>query len=235
MTSIKLDSRLMTAASMVRKGSSVIDIGTDHGYLPCWLVQNKIAKKAIAGDVRPMPLQSAVNTIKLCGLEDKISAVLSDGLENIPENDGDTIILAGMGGILISDILSKKQWIKKDNIEIIAQPMTHCEKAREYFIENGFEIKEEKGCFSQGHYYCVIRAVYSGKVQIYEKGYIYYGKLKDNEDEFSKEYLKGQLNRLKKRYNALKENSLELKECEYLSEVIKDFERNTNLGVTAKM
>ena len=229
MISIKLDCRLETIASMVRTGSSVIDIGTDHGYLPCWLIQNKIAKKAIAGDVRPMPLQSAVNTIKLSGLEDKISAVLSDGLHNIPENSGDTIILAGMGGMLIAEILSKKDWIKKENIEIIAQPMTHAEKTREYFIDNGFEIKEEKGCFSSGHYYCVIRAVYSGKVQTHEKGYIYYGKLKDNEDEFSKEYLKGQLKRLQKRYYALKENSLDPNECEYLSEIIEDFQKNTKI------
>lgn len=228
MTEIRLDTRLMTVASMVRQDSVVLDIGTDHGYLPCFLVQKGIAKSAIASDVRPMPLQSAKNTIEASGLQNKIQAILSDGLENIPDNSADTIILAGMGGILIADILSKKQWIKSSNIEIIAQPMTHSEKTREYLLQNGFEIIEEKGCFSAGHYYCVIRASYSGRVNSHEDGYIYYGKLKDNKDEFSKKFLKAQYNRLQKRYDALMENSQSPQECAYLKSVLSDFDKNVS-------
>ncbi len=229
MTEIKLDSRLLTVASMVRKNSTLIDIGTDHGYLPCYLVQKGIVKSAIASDVRKMPLQSAIETINLCGLNDKIEAILSDGLENIPDNSGDTVVLAGMGGILISEILSKKEWIKNANIQIIAQPMTHPEKTREFFLNNGFEISEEKSCFAQNHYYCVISAYYTGKLTQKENGYLYYGELAKNTDDYTVNYLKAQYNRIKKRYDALKINSPSNPECEYLSGVLKDFEENTNL------
>ncbi|MGN0467247.1 MAG: class I SAM-dependent methyltransferase [Acutalibacteraceae bacterium] len=227
MSQIKLDARLSLIASLVKKDSVLIDIGTDHGYLPAFLVENGICKSAVACDVKEKPLENARKTVSDAGLCDKIQTVLSDGLDSVEENCGDVIVLAGMGGDLIANILSRCSWIKNKNIEIIAQPMTHAEQVRSFFINNGFEIAEEKACFCASHYYCVIKAVYTGKTNEHPKGYIYYGELLRNKDENSAQFLSKQFLRLKKRYEALLNSGKEKEECEYLKQVLSDFKTET--------
>lgn len=227
MSRIKLDARLSLIASLVKKDSVLIDVGTDHGYLPAFLVENGICKSAVACDVKEKPLENARKTIANAGLCDKIQIVLSDGLESVEENSGNVIVLAGMGGDLIANILLRCSWIKKENLEIIAQPMTHAEQVRNFFINNGFEITEEKACFCASHYYCVIKAVYIGTRKEYRKGYIYYGELIKNKDKNAEQFLKKQFLRLKKRQEALLLGRKEKEECEYLKQVLSDFKTET--------
>ena len=117
---IKLDSRLKAVASLVREGARTADIGTDHAYLLTYLIEKGICPQGIAADLRRGPLENARQTVIEAGLSDKIELILSDGLENIKENSCDDIVLAGMGGNLIAEILSKAQWIKNENINIVA-------------------------------------------------------------------------------------------------------------------
>ncbi|MCM1363559.1 MAG: class I SAM-dependent methyltransferase [Faecalibacterium sp.] len=224
MQKIKLDSRLMSVASLVRNGSRVIDIGTDHAYLPSYLIQSGICPSAIAADVREMPLKNAEETIKQYNLGDKIKTILSNGLESIDENSGDDIVIAGMGGILIEEILSNAPWVKSADIRIIAQPMTHAERVRSYFINNGFKIIRETASSDSKHNYCAIAAEYTGETIAYSVGYTYFGELKTNDDNDSKAYLSKQLERLKKRYNALFQSDSTNAECCCLKKVIDDFE-----------
>ena len=220
MQNIKLDSRLMAVASLVRQNSRLADIGTDHAYIPVYLVNNGIITQAIAADINEGPLKNADKNILSYGLSDNIKTMLSDGLVNLPENCADDIIIAGMGGILISEILEKCVWIKNVNIRVIAQPMTHAEKVRDFFINNGFKIKEEITAEDSKHKYCVIAAEYDGVTYDYPEGYPYYGELIRNKDYLSKEYLFIQRDRLLKRYNALIKSNTQADECDYLNKII---------------
>lgn len=200
---IKLDNRLAVVASLVREGAKTADIGTDHAYLLTFLVENDICPCGIAADLRSGPLENARQTVVDAGLTDKIELVLSDGLENIKENSCDDIVLAGMGGNLIAEILSKAQWIKNENINIVAQPMTHAEVLRQFFIDNGFEIKSEKTATDGKHYYCAMSACYTGEKTERDVSYIYLGELTKSNDEITYKYLSKLLSTLKKKHCAL--------------------------------
>lgn len=231
MNKIKLDARLLCVASLVKKNSRLIDVGTDHGYLPVYLLQNEICKSAIACDVKKMPLANAASTIEKNNLQGKIQTVLSDGLKKISVENGDTIVLAGMGGELIEKILSSCPAVKKPDVEIIAQPMTHAEQVRLFFLKNGFEIEKEKACSCAGHCYCVIKAHYVGfsDKNEFSAGFAYFGKLAENDDEDSLKYISNQYNRLKKKADALLKSGKNKDEYDKLCMILKDFENETEV------
>ena len=202
MSKIKLDDRLSAVASLVRKGKRVADIGTDHGYLVAYLVENGICPSGIAADLRKGPLENARQTVIQQGLTKKIELILSDGLENIAPDACDDVVIAGMGGNLIAEILEKAPWVKDKRINIVAQPMTHAEVLRQYFIDNGFEITEEKTATDGKRFYCIISASYTGTSEIHSPSYIYTGKIKP-ENITDIKYLGKILTALTKKYNAL--------------------------------
>ena len=202
MSKIKLDDRLSAVAGLVRNGKRVADIGTDHGYLVAYLVENGLCPCGIAADLRKAPLENARQTVIQQGLCDKIQLILSDGLQNIPENACDDIVIAGMGGNLIAEILEKAPWVKNEAINIVAQPMTHAEVLRQWFIDNGFTINQEKTATDGRRYYCIISAAYTGKKDNHSASYIYTGKIKPDSETDIK-YLQKILTALTKKYDAL--------------------------------
>ena len=202
MSKIKLDDRLSAVAGLVRNGKRVADIGTDHGYLVAYLVENGLCPCGIAADLRKGPLENARQTVIQQGLCDKIQLILSDGLQNIPENSCDDIVIAGMGGNLIAEILEKAPWVKNESINIVAQPMTHAEVLRQWYIDNGFAINQEKTATDGRRYYCIISASYNGKAENHSSSYIYTGKIKP-ESETDIKYLQKILTALTKKYDAL--------------------------------
>lgn len=206
MDKIKLDSRLSTVASLVRNGSIIADIGTDHAYLVCYLLEKGIIPGAIAADLRKGPLENARLTVENCGLSDKVELVLSDGLEKIAPYSCDDIVIAGMGGILIAEILEKTQWIFDKRIHIVAQPMTHAEILRKFFVTNGFVISNEKTAADSKHCYCVISAFYTGERRECPLWYAYLGETLCNSDDTTKKYVMKVYDSLKKKYNALFES-----------------------------
>lgn len=206
MEKIKLDSRLDMVASLVRQGSVVADIGTDHAYLVCYLLQKGIISKAVAADLRKGPLENARQTVELCGVSDSVKLILSDGLEKIEPYSCDDIVLAGMGGILISEILEKAKWVFDEKIHIVAQPMTHAEVLRTFLITNGFSILQEKTAADQKHCYCAISAVYTGEIKQCPSWYSYLGEVIKNGDDTSKRYVMKVYTSLKKKYDALFES-----------------------------
>ena len=219
MSKIKLDDRLSTVASLVRNGKRVADIGTDHGYLVAHLVENGVCPGGIAADLRKGPLENARQTVIQQGLSDKIELILSDGLENIPSDACDDIVIAGMGGNLIAEILEKAPWVKDERINIVAQPMTHAEVLRQYFIDNSFTITEEKTATDGKRYYCIISANYTGAKEEHKLSYIYTGEIKPDTDTDIK-YLKKILTALTKKYDALMSANKE--DTDNLKEVIDD-------------
>lgn len=185
-----LSNRLSAVASLVKSGSIIADIGTDHGYIPVYLYKKGIIKGAVAADVNEKPLSSCKTLVLQEGLCGVIKTRLSDGLENISSDEYDTVIIAGMGGELISDILSKADLRDK---HIILNPMTHPELARKFLYDNGFEIDNDFIVKESKHYYSVFDAYYTGKAKTISPSDYYLGNIKDFSN---KEYFEHLLNYL---------------------------------------
>ena len=152
----KLTPRLALIASLVQDGATVADIGTDHAYIPIYLVNSGIAKHAVASDKSIGPLKIAEENIKLYGCEDKILVLQSDGLAAYAAGAVDTIIIAGMGGLLIAEILEGNKYVAKSAKRLILQPMTAGTELREYLVANGYIITDEKVAREKNKfYYCL--------------------------------------------------------------------------------
>lgn len=183
---IKLTKRLQAIADMLKQGSVPVDVGTDHGYIPVYLVQNKICKTAVACDINEGPLNSCRMLVSQCGLDDKIKCVLSNGLQSV-DDEYDTVIIAGMGGELIADILSRTDNIFSKNI--ILNPMTHPEIARKWLFDNGFEITKDIVVADGRHHYSIFSAEYVGNVGEKTQSDYYLGSITDFGDKEYFEHL----------------------------------------------
>lgn len=156
------DARLLSAVPYLRPGAAVADIGTDHAYLPVYLVQNGFAGRALACDIREGPLSSAKKNIQAAGLSDRIETLLTDGLHGVSPFVPDHILIFGMGGELIAKILSEAAWIKTPAVRLILQPMSRAEVLRRYLAETGFEIVGESLSRADGRVYQTICAEWTG-------------------------------------------------------------------------
>lgn len=158
---ISIDKRLETCAMMVKGNGIVCDIGTDHAYLPVYLIENKICKKAIAADVSEGPLKFALSTVSRYRMDSDISLVRSDGIENIDLHGVSDIVIAGMGGETIAHILENEK-SRSCKMNFVLQPMSKAGYLRRWLYKNGFEITEEKAVVDDRFIYTVINAVYTG-------------------------------------------------------------------------
>jgi len=158
---ILTDKRLLKCAKMVSGKGKVCDVGTDHAYLPAYLVKNGICESAVAADIADGPLRSAKATLEKFELLSKIELVKSDGLKEVnPENITD-VIIAGMGAETISNIINDAEWLKND-VNIIVQPMTKITFMRKWIYENGYEIVREEAVTDNDFVYTVMVLRYSG-------------------------------------------------------------------------
>ena len=189
---IKLSKRLKACASLVRDGARLADIGCDHGYVPVYLTENGKTESAVASDINEGPLNSCRLLVCEYGLQDKIKCVLSDGLSKLNCEEFDDILIAGMGGELISSILSECSYVCEKHL--ILNPMTHPELARKWLFENGFEIKNDIVVEDAGHHYSVFDAYFTGNTTSFGDKEIFLGKISDYSD---KEYFLHLINYLK--------------------------------------
>ncbi len=219
---LKLRSRLNMAAQMVRKGSRIADIGTDHAYLPAALILDGTVPCAIAADLRKGPLENAEATVKHYGIDEKVQLRLSDGLKCVDPSEVDDIIIAGMGGILISEILEAAPWVKDKNIQLILQPQTHDDVLRKWLWENGFEITNEASCFDDGKTYICMSAVYSGEVSAHSEAEILLGGFIRKIDDASVSFCEKKIHRTKVRLEALRKSDPENVETEILQKILNE-------------
>lgn len=140
---MQLSRRLQTVARLVPQCRCMADIGTDHAYVPIWCVRHDICQTALACDVRPGPLQIAAKGIGVYQLEDRIATRLSDGLEALLPGEADVIVIAGMGGLLIADILERGLAVLQPDTHLILQPMTAIEELRWFLYQHGFQVLDE--------------------------------------------------------------------------------------------
>ncbi|MGA9290107.1 MAG: tRNA (adenine(22)-N(1))-methyltransferase TrmK [Anaerobacillus sp.] len=139
-----LSERLKMVASFVPEGSRVADIGSDHAYLPCYLMNHNRISGAVAGEVNEGPYQSAINQVKRSGFTNEITVRKGNGLEVISSGEVDVITIAGMGGQLIRDILIEGR-DKLENVKrLVLQPNVAAHLLRERLAELGWELVDER-------------------------------------------------------------------------------------------
>ena len=156
---MQLSLRLSAIADMVTEGNRLVDVGCDHGYLPVYLIQQKKIPSAIAMDVRKGPLSRAQEHISQYGLEEYISTRLSDGLAGLVAGEGDTLVIAGMGGPLMERILTDGKSVRDSFSELILQPQSDIPHFRRFIQSEGWVIVEEKMVEEDGKFYPMMRVV----------------------------------------------------------------------------
>ncbi len=159
---IELSKRLKLVASFVEPGALVADVGTDHGYVPIWLVQEGVAAGGIAMDVNQGPLERAKAHIAACGLSGRIQVRLGDGLSALSGEEADTVIIAGMGGPLIVRILTEGLETARRMKRLILSPQSEIWSVRAFLERNGFVIEDNAMTEEDGKYYTVICARSAG-------------------------------------------------------------------------
>lgn len=142
MRSVELTPRLRALADLVCQGARLADVGTDHAYLPVWLLLQGRIDRAIAADLREGPLSRARETARQYGVEDRISFRLCDGLTAVGEDEADTISIAGMGGDTIAAILGAALWTRSKTL--LLQPMTALPSLRQWLQSSAYRIVEER-------------------------------------------------------------------------------------------
>lgn len=142
------------------KGVRVLaDIGSDHAYLPIALLQEKKIQRAIITDVAKGPVQSAKQHIEQSGLSELCSVRMGDGLSPLKPGEASCLVIAGMGGLLIADILQRGAEVAKSAETLILQPMQHAVRLREFLNINYYKIVEERVVYDAGKYYEVIKVI----------------------------------------------------------------------------
>ena len=170
---LPISKRLLCCAGLVEPCGCVADIGTDHGYLGIYLLQNRLVEHVIACDLRPLPLQKARENAALFSVSDKMEFRLSDGLERLAPGEADTIVCAGMGGDLIVRILSLCPWIRDERDALILQPQSAGQALRLWLAENGFAVSREELVQDGGFLYTVLRACWDGTARTLSPGMQY--------------------------------------------------------------
>ena len=154
MKELELSARLSAVADWVPQGAALADVGTDHAYLPVWLLLHDRVKSAIAADLRPGPLDSARRTAAQYSVTKRLSFRLCDGLTGIRKEEADTVAIAGMGGETIASILGAASWTRVKT-KLLLQPMTSLPDLRMWLQENGYQIRRERVVRDDGKLYTV--------------------------------------------------------------------------------
>ncbi len=197
-TGVKISDRLLRVASYVKSKGIVADIGCDHGFTSIYLVQNGLARGAVAADINKKPLAKAEKNIREYGLSEKISVRLSDGAKGLKEGEIDTILISGMGGALITKILGESLEVVNSSYELVLSPQSEVHLVRRFLHRQGFKITDEAMVYDKNKYYVIIRAVKGFEEAYSECEYIYGKLLADRKDEIFKRYLLKEKKRIEK-------------------------------------
>ena len=200
-----LQPRLHLLADLVPQGAKLADIGTDHGYLPVYLLQKGRIASAIAADIGRAPLEHARRTARQYGVEDDMRFLCCDGLQGIGPEDVDTVVVAGMGGETIIHILSQASWTKAGSTLLLLQPMTKQEDLRRWLNENGYAQSAERLVRDKDYLYPVF-TVFGGEQPPLTIAEIY-GGVDIEVDPLAGEYLDQRIRRLSQAEAGLRKSS----------------------------
>ncbi len=201
MESISLTPRLQCVANCIKKCKLLADIGTDHAYIPIYAIQNEICQKAIASDVVAGPLKIATDNILSHNLGDKITPRLANGLDSA--TGADVIVIAGMGGKLICNILDANIDIAKQADYLVIQPMTCSYELRKYLHNNNFRIADERLAREDDKIYDIMVVVPGSEAYTDEFHYHIGKKLFENNDVLLGEYIRLRAKVIKKQISGM--------------------------------
>ena len=168
-----LSKRLLRVAANVMSDGVVADIGCDHGFTSIYLIAHKKATKAIAMDINAGPLKRAREHVAQYDMQDKITLRLSDGAEQLKHGEADTLLISGMGGALICNILQEGKDVTQSAKELVLSPQSEVFLVLRCIHQLGFRIEHEEMVLDQGKYYVVIRAVKGQEIYQQEEDYLY--------------------------------------------------------------
>lgn len=208
--------RLLAAAQAVRANRLTVDVGTDHAYLPAYLVLSGKTKHCLAVDIGIGPLKNAEKTVNKYGLADSISLRISDGLQAVSPFEAEDITICGMGGTLMTNILANCAWLQKEDLHLVLQPQSHIWEVRSFLLQNGFNITTESILEENGKLYITMEAVFDGMHRQSVPGECFFGTLLDASDILSMQYTEKQYNQLCIRYRALQAAGIENEETQHL-------------------
>lgn len=227
---MKLSPRLQAITDYVPKGAVVADIGTDHGYIPVYLIKNKIASRVIATDINIGPLKNANSYIDKKNYREVIETRLGNGLKCLLPNEVNTIIIAGMGGLLIIEILEDSKDITETAKYFILQPMVGSEELRKYLYYHDYTILDER-LAKEGNKLYEIMLVTHGKEKVVKDVYYEIGKkLVENKDKHLREFIEIKIKKTEKVLTNLRDTeTVEGKHrYEYLKSKLSDYKEVLN-------
>lgn len=213
---MNLTKRLNAVVSLV-SSNTVADIGCDHGKVSIKLIQDGICEFVIASDVNKGPVEACKKNIVKYGLSEKIDVRLGNGISHLKSGETECIIIAGMGGELISKIIDESIDVAKAAKEIIIQPMTSEEYVRKYFSENGFNITDEVLAKEGDKIYVIMRIVKGKNIN----NYYFPELLKENDLELINCYYNKVTKRLKDKIKGA-EISNNIIDCKKYKEILKE-------------
>ena len=215
-----LKGRLGAIADKIPQCDTLADIGTDHAYIPVFAVQNSLCRKAIAADVKSGPVNIASRNVKRYGYENHIETRLGYGLEPLKENEAEVIVIAGMGGVLIQEIMAGSLETARNAKVLILQPMNLAEVLRKWLYENGFDILEETLAEEGEKIYTILNVKWTGESRELDEFYHYIGYgLAQRKDALFKRYAMNKLKLLKKKITGMQKAVKQAEELEKLIEI----------------
>lgn len=161
-----MDKRLLSLIKRIPDGKGVVDVGTDHGYIPVYLATHGYTGNILASDINSGPLNSGIQNARNAGVKEKIDFILCDGLNKCPPSAVDTILIAGMGGDTVCGILDRAGWVMDPSYLLILQPMTKAEILRYWLVNNGFKILSEELCEESGKVYQIMTTRFGGHTML---------------------------------------------------------------------
>ncbi len=178
MKQLDLSPRLAALADQVPQGALLADVGTDHAYLPTWLLKTGKIQRAVASDINQGPLDRGKETARIYGVEDQISFQRCDGLAGLRAGEVDTVVIAGMGGDLIARILDQAPWTR--SVCLLLQPMSSQEDLRRWLIKNDYWIQKEILVREEEKFYNIL-IVTGGESPVYTPGELLTGRQQKGE------------------------------------------------------
>ncbi len=201
---IVLSTRLQAVADLVPHCGCVADVGTDHGYLAAWLLQNNVAKHVFATDIHAGPLERAKQTAKTCDITEKLSFYLCDGLQFREAQNADAVVIAGMGGETMISILQNAPW-SWQNTDLILQPQSKQSMLFNWLRKHGIGLNRAVLCEDSGKRYMAVRARGGSDISVSAETLLLRAK-----DPLFSQYLKDELLRIDRALAGMKMSTRDL-------------------------
>lgn len=164
--------RLEAIGNLVPQGCTLADVGTDHAYLPVWLLQKNRITHAVAGDIAEGPCRAARSTVAMYGVKDKVEVRLGSGLKVLQPGEVECVTIAGMGASTMIDIFEEAEAVTASLKHLVLQPMAGAASLRRWLCEHGWVIVDEDLVEDGVHFYEIISAVPGEKSQYSDAEYL---------------------------------------------------------------